>query len=40
MKEYRYTFASKEFLVEEKEEEEEVVMHVQKLLINPFDCSD
>jgi hypothetical protein len=39
MKEYRYTFASKEFLVEEKEEEE-VVMHVQKLLINPFDCSD
>jgi hypothetical protein len=36
MKEYRYTFASKEFLVEE---EEEVVMHVQKLLINPFDCS-
>jgi hypothetical protein len=39
MKEYRYTFASKEYLVEE-EEEEEVVMHVQELLINPFDCSD
>jgi hypothetical protein len=34
MKEYRYTFASKEFLVEE-----EVAMHAQKLLINSFDCS-